>query len=575
MSSKSSSGPAKAGTKAPAKDPPVLNPHEKASPGAASPLYESPVKGPFPTSSGSPHSEQPENIHDTLKSLNDLIKSYASRQDNTENVLKNLFFVVNELKTEKFDQSINSGMSEPVVPPTTDVSAAPTNSIENEEVAMHRGNVDLNKTPAAFDEKKSIPKTPGTLLSKLKAMPDTQAHVSRAPMDFVQDTKNINSLRHRKEFVCTPLNTTAKLPDIVAMKKAMIEHEERYGDEVKWKQVTDSALKMQLMTLLGGPKKRLQDFSKLNEETVYDLLIANARVKTTVEFTDVLKSLKPDTRLMEQRLSLHLWSSELSSLINAHIESFLELYDALMMNDVSLCPNTWAKTSNSGGGIDQDPLVSIFLNSFPHGIGKAIHRMLEIKRRGSFMEYIEDFQNGIDIHSVHADNVRPLQTFFVDVNKSKKGSDYVVDYASKRAKDSRLNSIEDERKPAAVNSDDAFDAQLCALTNTAPSYDKPVTKGCFHMLLKGQCPDGKNCKWDHSIAELDKTADVIIPQWEAKLANVKMRKYRKVGFKVNALSDESVPLSIASRSEKTFSHKESDDPIDDWSEYPMQDDYSS
>lgn len=201
------------------------------------------------------------------------------------------------------------------------------------------------------------------------------------------------------------------------------------------------------------------------------MLIAHARVKTPLEFTTVLKSFKPDPRLIEQKLSLHLFSTELKSLVFEHIDSFLELYDALMLNDPSLCPHTWTKSSNPGGGIDQEPLVSLFLNSFPHDMGKSLHRLLQIKRRASFNEYIADFEAGLESQSEFADSVRALQVFFQKANAAKRGTS--------KTKDSRLdslNAISSEPRAKTEMNEQEFETQLMALTS---SHDKTALKGCF------------------------------------------------------------------------------------------------
>lgn len=545
MSSRSASG-LKAALKPANKD---SSSNEKgSSSGSSSSSSDSPIKTTAPPVTETSITE-PMDLQASLKNINDLLHGLLGRQTESDNAIRDLTIGLADLQKNKAESKSNASS-----PPAT--AAASTVAENDDEVTMHRDNVDKDKTPAQSDDKKKEPATPGSLISQLKNMTLTD----RASDSDSGSSDDDKALRERKKFDCVKLTTSAKLPEILEMQRSMIDHREQYGDKVKWKQVLERDLKMQLLSLLPAKdgvrqrKYRLEDFKKIKSESaVFKLLVANARVRTKLEFTSILKSFKPAPKFISQRLTLNLFSTEIKALIRAHIDEFCELYDTLMLNDPALCPPTWNKTSNPGGGIDQEPLISIFLNSFPHEIGKSLHRMLQISRRGTFKEYVYDFEQGLDAHSEHADNVRSLQVFFQEANGAKKGS-------SKTHESLNLIHIEAE--------DLIYEDYLFAM---AAASDKSSMRGCFKMALTGQCSDGKNCKWDHGIPELEKTADFLIAQYESRLSSLKQRKYKRpAGLKVNALEEQPAPVTILSRSEKVFLHSEPQ--FDDWSMNPSTDD---
>lgn len=110
---------------------------------------------------------------------------------------------------------------------------------------MMRGNLDKDKTPAQSEKK--VVATPSSLVSQLKAM---KLEDDGSDTDSEEGKKRRGqALRHEEEFKCVKLTTASRLPEIIAMKKAMIDHRETFGDKVFWKQVIDRPLKMQLLAL--------------------------------------------------------------------------------------------------------------------------------------------------------------------------------------------------------------------------------------------------------------------------------------------------------------------------------------
>lgn len=325
---------------------------------------------------------------------------------------------------------------------------------------------------------------------------------------------------HRKEtlyahapFKFEPLDiNTLTVAAVIQRRKDIAQHEQTYpGQVVRWSETITEDVKLDLLQKHTKSNKEIdiKDFNKISESNVYKCLIAKAGPSSKKEFIEALTSFECDKRLSKEPCNIFTFSKNIQTLLLSHISRFKALLKTLRECNVLYCPMTWNTQKNPAGGAryDKKSLVYIFLNTFPDEIGHQLYDMCEIQTRGTFEAFTEELTEKIRHFADKADDIKPLTVFLSEVSKVKRGTD--------KSTPRRLNALESDTEP----SDD--EQWYCALVGSTPNFPN----GCYKMVLKGTCPDGKTCKYSHSMEDLNKTCDYLKVQTQTKLADLNQRKF--------------------------------------------------
>ena len=355
---------------------------------------------------------------------------------------------------------------------------------------------------------------PKTLNAKLKSIDlfDTSTpanHKTAQNMDEANKfgKEYFSALKKSVKFQCVKLDVPLTVPEVLTMNSKRVEHILCHKEGVSWVECLETVLMERLMMEFTS-ESSIERFSMIKDSLVYEMLIAYASPKTPKEFVKVLKDFKPSKDFYEMKLDVYNFSRELVPHINVHIVDFKKLYDALMLNDRTLCPPTWQAEKNAGEKSKKQSLVDILISSFPHDLGYKLCELFDIKTKTTFEQFLTDFKAALMIESEKADKIRHLSQTLKETYEVKKGS-----VKHQIANDSRLHNIEEQ--------DDAdSDAFLHAIDKPKGGKD-----GCFEMVLKGTCSKGSKCPHSHKREDLDDAHDYLVAQCKQKESDLKAKKY--------------------------------------------------
>jgi hypothetical protein len=355
------------------------------------------------------------------------------------------------------------------------------------------------------------------------------------------------SLRKQEQFKCSDaekLSFPVEVQHILAMEKKMAEHYSSTGDTVKWRQCCKHELKLHIARKFL--KMGVAAFHDMKEEFVYKSLVVLAAPRTKEDFNDELKKYKPTSSFLEQRINLYLFSDEVSVHINTHIEGFLELLELLMHNDRTQCPHAFQPEKGPGGNIIRESLVYLFLASFPHDMGKILHKLFEIKTTTTFEQYVKDFTAGVDRLSLASESTRAFQRSISEINVKKKGST-----KEQVSKSTRLYALDDDwfeeqgynsrqEIPLIVPTQDSTSGSRSkeSVTDLYQLMEKPRAVltpaekkklGCFNMAQKNECKLGNSCPYSHARADIEVSHKFLKDRNRRKAEELDNSKYKSGG----------------------------------------------
>lgn len=443
------------------------------------------------------------------KSMNEKFDSIEERLTSHDEQFSRLIY-------EKDDSLAGSVASTTAPTVKVDSPANEEKEIEKEkdsEFKIHGADKVSNKSALKTPKKNGDDtQEPQTLREKLNKL---GADIFKANTPIREETKALmhrpnvlnqaNGLRRIVEFKPSQeLKFPLTIMDILSMKKEMERHFNKHGDVVLWRTVCSENLQRQICAEFGGTSHSA--FLSIQEEFIFEALIAFAGPKNKKEFIDCIKDYQPSKEFMEQGVNLSKFPDVVYSFINAHIEGFMELYNVLMLHNKNLCPHAFQSDKIPGSGMIRDCMVGLFLNSFPHNIGRSMHDLIDPPSKTTFSLYVQEFREGLRENKKTAEAVSALLKAIAEINEKKRGS-----INSRIAKDTRLAVMEDQIQEPKIKflQESQINAIGTSQSNSMGSREQASKKsmGCFHLVLRGKCPHGDKCLYSHNPRDVLEAAE--------------------------------------------------------------------